>query len=134
MGVRYDTFAIFYGGEKLSSHLYASVMEDPLQLLQRFDAPEPRTLTFGAELEVVLRFNPVDYVKESGEGWSMPEECARQHMGRRYRIPIDGRTAPLPRATFDYVLMKLDGLLHGERSSRHVTAAEERHHARSKDY
>ena len=55
-------------------------MEDPLQLLQALYAPEPLTLTFGVELELILRFNPAGYTEESDDGWSIPEERAWDHM------------------------------------------------------
>ncbi|KAL9067726.1 MAG: hypothetical protein Q9161_006718 [Pseudevernia consocians] len=55
-------------------------MEDPLQLLQALYAPEPLTLTFGVELELILRFNPAGYTEESDDGWSIPEERAWDHI------------------------------------------------------
>lgn len=58
----HDTCVLHIGfrqrlGKFLHLYLYAFNMEDSLKLLQTLDAPEPRTLTFGAELESILRFN-----------------------------------------------------------------------------
>lgn len=58
-------------------------MEDPLQLLHSFMAPEPLTLTFGVELEFILRFKPANYTLSRGDsdGWfSCLEEAAKDHV------------------------------------------------------
>lgn len=49
-------------------------MEEPLRLLQMLDAPEPLTLTFGVELECVLRFDPGRYTFNR----LLPEESVRE--------------------------------------------------------
>lgn len=58
-------------------------MEDPLRLLRALDTPQPLTLTFGVELEFVLRFDTVEYTfnrDESGEGCIFPPDSVREHV------------------------------------------------------
>lgn len=58
-------------------------MEDPLRLPQALEAPEPLSLTFGVELEFILRFDPFDYNFNhyGSDEWSFhPEEVVRGHM------------------------------------------------------
>lgn len=59
------------------------MMEDPLQLPQALEASEPLSLTFGVELEFILRYDPNDYRSGHGgsDGWSFPpEEAVREHV------------------------------------------------------
>ena len=58
-------------------------MEDPLRLPQALEAPEPLSLTFGVELEFILRFDPFDYSfdHDGGDDWSSnPKEAVRGYM------------------------------------------------------
>ena len=58
-------------------------MEDTLQTPQALEASEPLSLTFGVELEFVLRFDPVNYrfSHNGSDEWSFhPEEAIRDHM------------------------------------------------------